>query len=89
MFYRSDNRASEQMRPVKITPNFISIAEGSALIEVGNTRVICTATIDESVPMWMRNSGKGWITSEYEHDGLRASDGAVLDRLIGMVRGTI
>ncbi len=53
------------MRPVKITPNFISTAEGSALIEVGNTRVICTATIDEAVPAWMRNSGKGWITSEY------------------------
>ena len=65
MFYRSDNRAPEQMRPVKITPNFISVAEGSALIEVGNTRVICTATIDEAVPAWMRNSGKGWITSEY------------------------
>ena len=65
MFYRSDNRAPDQMRPVKITPNFISTAEGSALIEVGNTRVICTATIDEAVPAWMRNSGKGWITSEY------------------------
>ncbi len=65
MFYRSDNRAPDQMRPVKITPNFISVAEGSALIEVGNTRVICTATIDEAVPAWMRNSGKGWITSEY------------------------
>lgn len=65
MFYRSDNRSPDQMRPVKITPNFISTAEGSALIEVGNTRVICTATIDEAVPAWMRNSGKGWITSEY------------------------
>jgi ribonuclease PH len=65
MFYRSDNRAPDQMRPVKITPNFISTAEGSALIEVGNTRVICTASIDEAVPAWMRNSGKGWITSEY------------------------
>jgi ribonuclease PH len=65
MIYRSDNRALDQMRPVKITSDFIRTAEGSCLIEVGNTRVICTATIEESVPNWMRNSGKGWITSEY------------------------
>jgi ribonuclease PH len=65
MIYRSDNRTPEQMRPVNIAPDFISTAEGSALIEVGNTRVICTASIDEAVPAWMRNSGKGWITSEY------------------------
>jgi ribonuclease PH len=65
MVYRSDNRAPEQMRPVKIEPDFISTAEGSCLIEVGNTRVICTASVDEAVPSWMRNSGKGWITAEY------------------------
>jgi len=65
MFYRSDNRSSNQLRPVKITPEFISTAEGSVLIEVGNTRVICTASIEESVPQFMRNSGKGWISSEY------------------------
>ncbi len=65
MFYRSDNRAPDQMRPVKITPEFISTAEGSALIEVGNTRVICTASVEETVPSFLRNSGKGWITSEY------------------------
>ncbi len=65
MVYRSDNRAPEQMRPVKIEPDFISTAEGSCLIEVGNTRVICTASVDEAVPAWMRNSGRGWITAEY------------------------
>src|SRR5512142_26025 len=65
MIYRSDNRAPEQMRPVKIEPDFISTAEGSCRIEVGNTRVICTASVDEAVPSWMRNSGKGWITAEY------------------------
>jgi ribonuclease PH len=65
MIYRSDNRAPDQMRPVNILPEFISTAEGSCLIEVGNTRVICTASIDEAVPSWMRNSGKGWITAEY------------------------
>ncbi len=65
MFYRSDNRTPEQMRPVKIVPEFISTAEGSALIEIGNTRVICTASVEETVPSWMRNSGRGWVTSEY------------------------
>jgi ribonuclease PH len=65
MVYRSDNRAPEQMRPVTITPDFITTAEGSVLIEVGNTRVICTASVEEAVPGWMRNSGKGWVTSEY------------------------
>lgn len=65
MVYRSDNRTPDQLRPVTIIPDFISTAEGSCLIEIGNTRVICTASIEETVPSWMRNSGKGWITSEY------------------------
>src|SRR5438270_7626171 len=65
MIYRSDNRTPEQMRPVKIIPDYITTAEGSALIEVGNTRVICTASVEESVPAFLRNTGKGWITSEY------------------------
>ena len=59
MFFRSDNRAPEQMRPVNIIPEFISTAEGSALIEVGNTRVICAASIEETVPGFMKGSGKG------------------------------
>ena len=50
---------------MKITPDFIAVAEGSALMEVGNTRVICTASIEEAVPQFMRNTGKGWISSEY------------------------
>jgi ribonuclease PH len=65
MIFRSDNRLPDQMRPVNIIPDFISTAEGSCLIELGNTRVICTATIEESVPQFLRNSGKGWVTSEY------------------------
>jgi len=65
MIFRSDNRAPDQMRPVNIVPDFIPTAEGSCLIEVGNTRVICTASIEETVPPFLRNSGKGWITSEY------------------------
>jgi ribonuclease PH len=62
---RSDGRKPDQMRLVKITPDYLAIPEGSALIEVGNTRVICTASVEESVPPFLRNSGKGWITSEY------------------------
>jgi ribonuclease PH len=65
MFYRSDNRTPDQLRPMTITPDFIAMAEGSALIEVGNTKVICTASIEETVPQFMRNSGKGWISAEY------------------------
>src|SRR5260370_37100259 len=65
MFYRSDNRSPDQMRPVNIIPNFINTAEGSVLIELGNTRVICTASVEETVPQFMRNRGKGWISSEY------------------------
>ena len=53
------------MRPLKITPDFISTAEGSVLIELGKTRVICTATVDDGVPSFLKGSGKGWITSEY------------------------
>jgi len=65
MVFRSDNRTADQLRPVSITPDFINTAEGSALIEIGNTRVICTASIEEGVPSFLRNSGKGWISSEY------------------------
>lgn len=65
MIFRNDNRAADQLRPVNITPDFISTAEGSVLIEMGNTRVICTASVDEAVPVFLRNSGKGWISSEY------------------------
>lgn len=65
MIYRSDNRAPDQLRPVKIVPDYITTAEGSVLIEVGNTRVICTASVEETVPQFLRSSGKGWITAEY------------------------
>jgi len=65
MIYRSDNRTPDQIRPVNIVPDFVSTAEGSVLVEVGNTRVICTASLEETVPQFMRNSGRGWITAEY------------------------
>ena len=65
MFYRPDNRAPDQIRPVNIIADYISTAEGSVLIEVGNTRVICTASVEETVPVFLRNSGQGWVTAEY------------------------
>src|SRR5258707_7141770 len=62
---RVDGRSADQMRALKITPDFISTAEGSVLIELGNTRVICTATVDDGVPGFLKGCRKGWVTSEY------------------------
>ena len=64
-FARIDGRNIDQLRPTKITPNFLPQAEGSALIEVGNTKVICTASVEDRVPPFLRNQGKGWVTAEY------------------------
>lgn len=62
---RSDGRSPLQIRPVKITPNYLQHPEGSVLIELGNTRVICTASVEEDVPRFLKNSEQGWVTSEY------------------------
>ena len=62
---RSDHRQPDQMRPVRITTNYVVTAEGSALIEVGHTRVLCAATVEETVPPFLRGSGRGWVTAEY------------------------
>jgi ribonuclease PH len=62
---RSDGRAPDQLRPVTITPRFIKHAEGSALIEVGDTRVVCTVSVEDRVPPFLKGQGEGWITSEY------------------------
>lgn len=62
---REDGRRPDQLRPVSIEPNFLEFAEGSALITVGRTRVICAATLEERVPQWMKGRGTGWITAEY------------------------
>ncbi len=62
---RNDGRALDHLRPVRITPNPLDFAEGSALIEVGRTRVLCAATIEERVPPWLKGKGLGWITAEY------------------------
>ena len=62
---RSYGRAADQLRPVTIEPGFVRPATGSALISAGETRVICTASVQESVPRWLMGSGRGWVTAEY------------------------
>jgi len=62
---RTDGRKQNQLRTLKITPSYIKTADGSVLIEMGDTKVICTAKLEERVPPFLRNSGKGWITAEY------------------------
>ena len=64
-FVRTDGRAADQLRPAKITPGFLPYAEGSVLIEMGNTRVVCAASLEDRVPPFLRNSGQGWLTAEY------------------------
>ncbi len=62
---RTDHRPLDQMRPVSIATNYLMTAEGSALIEVGHTRVLCAASVEETVPQFLRGSGRGWVTAEY------------------------
>ena len=62
---RSFDRSDADLRPVEIEPGFVSSADGSALISVGGTRVICTASVSTRVPKWMEGNGKGWVTAEY------------------------
>jgi len=62
---RPSGRAPDQLRPVTLEPGFSRHAEGSCLVKFGDTHVLCTASVDERVPPWMRNSGKGWVTAEY------------------------
>ncbi len=62
---RSDGRGNDKLRKLTITQNYLKYAEGSCLIELGNTRVICSASVEESVPPFLRNSGTGWVTAEY------------------------
>jgi len=62
---RPDGRSNDELRPVSFQRDFTDMADGSVLVSFGRTRVLCTASIDEDVPRWMRNSGKGWVTAEY------------------------
>jgi ribonuclease PH len=63
--FRNGGRGAHEARGLKLTPGFVATAEGSVLIEVGYTRVLCNATVENGVPGWMRNSGRGWVTAEY------------------------
>ena len=63
--YRAGDRPARQLRNTILTPDFVATAEGSVLIAVGHTRVLCNATVEPTVPGWLRNSGKGWVTAEY------------------------
>jgi ribonuclease PH len=65
LLFRPDNRLADALRPVRMTPGYVGMAEGSVLMESGNTRVLCNATIEQGVPGWLRNSGRGWVTAEY------------------------
>jgi ribonuclease PH len=62
---RTDGRTPEQMRPIRLTTGYLLTAEGSVVIDCGNTRVLCAASVEESVPSFLRNQGKGWVTAEY------------------------
>jgi ribonuclease PH len=64
-FARTDGRAADELRAVKISPGYLPYAEGSVLIEMGQTRVICAASLEERVPPFLRNTGQGWLTAEY------------------------
>jgi ribonuclease PH len=101
---RADGRAAAQLRPVKILPDYLKFAEGSVLIRVGDTRVICAVTIEDRVPGWLRGKGTGWVTAEYsmlpragtERSQREASAGRVggrtheIQRLIGRaLRGVV
>jgi ribonuclease PH len=64
-FFRPGGRTPSQLRPLTLTPGFVQTAEGSVLVSFGNTRVLTNATVEQGVPSWLRNSGRGWVTAEY------------------------
>src|SRR5439155_848481 len=76
---RADGRRAGELRPVKLMPGFLPPAEGSALIEMGSTRVVCTATVQESVPPFLRGQGRGWVTAEYAMLPRSAGERGLLD----------
>src|SRR5688572_25517518 len=75
---RPDDRADDELRPVSFDRDFTEFAAGSVLVSFGKTRVLCTASIDDDVPRWLRGSGRGWVTAEYSL--LPGSTGERVDR---------
>jgi len=84
---RADGRDPQILRPIKITRNYLKHAEGSVLIEMGDTKVICTASVEERVPPFLRNTGKGWITAEYSMLPRSTHTRTVRDSLTGRGSG--
>jgi ribonuclease PH len=84
---RNNNRTADEMRPVKITPGYMKYAEGSCLIEAGDTKVICTASADYKVPPFLRDKGEGWLTAEYSMLPRSAHNRIPRDSAKGKVNG--
>ncbi|PZR57344.1 MAG: ribonuclease PH [Candidatus Meridianibacter frigidus] len=84
---RADGRAPEELRPITIEPEFLKFAEGSALISVGNTRVLCAASLDQKVPPWMKGRGTGWVTAEYSMLPRATQDRTVREVAKGRIGG--
>jgi ribonuclease PH len=86
-FVRPDGRAPAELRPIKIETGYLKYAEGSALVSVGDTRVLCAASVDEKVPPWMRGRGSGWITAEYAMLPRATSERTVRESSKGKIGG--
>ncbi len=84
---RSDGRSPKKLRGIKITKNFLKTAEGSALIELGNTKVICTASIEDKVPQFLKDQNKGWITAEYSMLPRATSTRTLREAVTGRIGG--
>ena len=84
---RHDGRKSNELRPVRLTRRFIKNAEGSVLIEMGSTRVVCTATVEDSIPPFLRGTGRGWITAEYGMLPRSSSNRIPRESVRGRVKG--
>lgn len=84
---RIDERRSDELRPVTLTPDYLTYAEGSVLIEVGQTKVICSATVEEKVPHFVKGTGRGWITAEYGMLPRSSKERIVRDASRGRVSG--
>jgi len=84
---RVNNRALDELRPVKIRPDYLDFADGSAFIEIGKTRVVVAATIEEKVPLFLRNSSSGWITAEYSMLPRATEKRTIRERIQGRLSG--
>ena len=84
---RSDGRAWNKVRPIQITPSFQLSADGSALIETGNTKVLCAASVEEQVPAFLKGTGRGWITAEYDMLPRATTTRSTRDRTSGRING--